>query len=38
MFGSSSYVEFEGREGALEYFCHVCMQNFGNKGALEYFG
>ncbi len=37
-FWSTSYVEFEGKEGAQEYFSQVGTQNLVNKGALEYFG
>ena len=33
-----SCVEFEGKEGAQEYFSQVGTQNLVNKGALEYFG
>jgi hypothetical protein len=38
IFWSTSWVEFEGKEGELEYFCRVGTQNLGNRGALEYFG
>ena len=38
IFWSTSYVEFEGNEGAQEYFSQVGTQNLVNKGALEYFG
>ncbi len=40
IFWSTSYVEFEGKEGGpvLEYHSQVGTQNLGNKGALEYFG
>ena len=30
------YVEFEGKEGALEYLSQAGTQNLANKGALEY--
>jgi hypothetical protein len=38
IFWSTSNVEFEGKEGALEYFSQRGMQNLVKKGAPEYFG
>jgi hypothetical protein len=39
IFWSTTFVELEGKEFALEYFSSlVGKQNSGNKGVLEYFG